>query len=47
MNMLKYTCGKLYVSNQKNLSELPFILAEKFSAWKEQHTHDNIIYSWV
>lgn len=45
--MLKYTHGKLYVSNQKNLSELPFILVEKFSAWKEQHTHDNIIYSWV
>lgn len=47
MNALKYTHGKLYVSNQKNLSAVPFILAEKFKAWKEQHTHDNIIYSWV
>lgn len=47
MNMLKDTHGKLHISKQKNLSEVPFILAEKFSAWKEQHTHDDIIYSWV
>lgn len=45
--MLKYTHGKLYLPNQKNLLELPFILAEKFSVWKEQYQHDNVVYSWV
>lgn len=39
MNTLQHTHGKLYVSNQKNLSEPPFMLAEKFRAWKEQQAY--------
>lgn len=46
MNM-KYTHGKLSVSNQKNLLELPFILGEKFNLWKEQYQQDNVVYSGV
>lgn len=46
MNM-KYTHGKLCVPNQKNLLEVPFILAEKFNQWKEQYQHDNVVYSWL
>lgn len=44
---VKYTHGKLCVSNEKNLLELPFILAEKFNLWKEQYQQDYVVYSWV